>query len=202
MKERIDEGIYRFRATEEPLSADVGVIEGKGSTWLFDVGSSEAHLEAILSIPGEKTVVLSHFHPDHTGNIGRLSFRTLYAGRNTLKYTGGGTAVEGEITVEDGHLFRIIPFPSVHAKGSVALEVDEKYLFTGDGLDAAMKGGRIVYNAGMLLDDIRLLERLKADRVLLSHEDPFCVPKEQVLDRLKRIYSLRVNGEPYITVSQ
>ncbi len=200
MMERIAEGICRLKATEEPLSADVFIIPGEKSNWFFDVGSSRDHLEGVLAVNDPRTIVISHFHPDHMGNLPEIPREELYVGRNTYKYTGTGTVVEKELTVEDGHSFRIMPFPSTHAKGSLALEVDGTYLFTGDGLDATMKNGAAVFNAGLLLEDIRLLERLDAKYVIQSHYEKFCVPKEEVLSELKEIYSLRQENSPYIPV--
>ena len=60
---RISDKISYIPATENPLSADIGIIRDGGQTWLFDVGDSAA---AIDGLSGSFQVVLSHFHGDHT----------------------------------------------------------------------------------------------------------------------------------------
>lgn len=61
--------VARLPAAEAPLSADVGLVQTDGMLWIYDVGASPAAADAINGLPGKKTVVLSHFHPDHMGNL-------------------------------------------------------------------------------------------------------------------------------------
>ena len=40
-------GIEYIKATDNPLSADVGIIRGSDCMWLYDVGSSDTSAEII-----------------------------------------------------------------------------------------------------------------------------------------------------------
>lgn len=67
--QQISDKISYIPATENPLSADIGIIRDGRQTWLFDVGNGTA---AIDGLSGSFQVVLSHFHQDHTGNLKKL----------------------------------------------------------------------------------------------------------------------------------
>ena len=41
---------------------------------------------AISGFDGFSNVVLSHFHPDHMGNIGKLNVRDLYVSKETFRH--------------------------------------------------------------------------------------------------------------------
>ena len=198
----IAEYLSYWKATEAPLSADVGVIEGASGVWLYDVGNSEKTAAEINALPGRKNIVLSHFHPDHIGNLPKIRYDALYQGANTLRYTGAGTAVTADIYLQDGVQLHLFPLPSSHAKGSLGLEVNETYAFLGDGAYSTRKAGRRVYNAGLLLEQIRVLRGLKARWFLLSHDAEFVRSREEVLSQLEAIYKMRSPKESYIVLSE
>lgn len=194
--ERINDQISYFPATEEPLSADVGMIQSGDGFWIFDVGASREAAEAINALPGKKKIVLSHFHADHAGNIDKIQYDALYAGPFTCKRLGAGIAVERDMVFEDGvHLF---PLPSGHAKGCVGLEYGD-FAFLGDGTYAARQDGAAVYNAGLLREQITVLKGLRAKWFLLSHGSPFARPKAEVIAQLEAIYAGRDPQSAYIT---
>jgi len=83
---KIKDRISYIKASEEPLSADVVLIEGKEYLYVFDVGNDSEVAEYLNAIPQKKRIILSHFHPDHMGNIGRMKFDTVFFGTNTEKY--------------------------------------------------------------------------------------------------------------------
>ena len=97
------------------------------------------------------------------------------------------------------HLF---PIPSSHAKGSLALEVDETWCFLGDAAYATQKNGQTIYNAERLLAEIRVLKNVRAPYFLLSHSEPFQQNKEDVLEWMEAIYEKRKRDESYIKTSQ
>lgn len=197
---KMDKGISYIPAKHDPLSADVGLICGAENIWLYDVGADQQVLESLNGISQNKAVVLSHFHPDHIGNLTNLSYEKLYVGDNTYKYTKVGTIVADDIYIEDNCRLHIFKIPSCHAKGSLALEVDETYVFVGDALYPTTKKGEAVYNVQHLQEQIVLLKKIKADKILISHTKDFIYEKENIIDQLEKIYASRQQNNPFISV--
>ncbi len=204
---------HPLSAAEHPLSADVVLIQEPDYVCIFDVGSSGEARLAIESVPGKKLVVLSHFHPDHTANLSRITFDRLYGGRETIRRVGAGECVNGPVRPalpewpdsdartepSAGHLpLSILPVPSSHAKGCLLLCAGTKIAFCGDALYAGVKNGRLVYNAGQLKAMLELLEGLEVKMLALSHDRKFVYPKETVLDGLRRLYARRDSRSSYI----
>lgn len=194
----VDEKISYIEASEDPLSADVGIIRSGGITWIFDVGNGEAAAEKINGLEGEKRVVLSHFHADHTANLDRISYTELYGGAFTCKKLKKGISVETDLRLGDIHLF---PIPSTHAKGCIGLETGS-FAFLGDSTYAAEIEDKAAYNAGLLLETIRTLKSLNAESFLISHDKPFIQPRERVIKKLEKIYSYREKNNPYIFIDE
>lgn len=82
----ITDTISYIKASDNPLSADVILVDGQEYLYVFDVGNNEQVAEYLNSIPKKKRVILSHFHTDHMGNIGRVDWESVYFGANTEKY--------------------------------------------------------------------------------------------------------------------
>ena len=118
----INERISYIEATEEPLSADIGIIRCGDTEWLYDVGND---LRSLDGLDGEYNVVLSHFHQDHTGSLDKVLTGELYVSGETFRHTGRGTVVTGELTIGDLRIFQI---PSSHTKGCLGLEVGNEYV--------------------------------------------------------------------------
>lgn len=194
---KISEGISYIPATDSPLSADIGIIEGREHLWLFDVGSSVSVAREIDSLEKPKNAVISHFHPDHMGCLKEISFDEIFLGANTLRYAGIGTTVEGDVYIEDGVKLHIFHLPSCHAKGSLGLEIGD-YAFLGDGTYPSMKKNRACYNSSLLKEEITVLKGLSAKYFLQSHSKTFIRKKEDVIAELEKIYSLRNPKESYI----
>ena len=153
----------------KPLSANVSVIEGEKYLWVYDVGSHENIPEMLAEISKQKgkkiKIILSHFHPDHIANLQHIKWESLYQGKNTYKYTHIGEIVESDINVDETDIkLRIFQMPSSHAKGSLALLVNNKYCLLGDALYPAHKGDKTVYNAGILKQQIDILKQI-ADEI-------------------------------------
>ena len=194
---KITDRISYLPHSESPLSADVGVIRCDDELWIYDVGSSEETATALNALPGRKNVVLSHFHPDHVGNIERVMYDVLHAGAFTCKRLGVGTIVGDHLFFDSGiHLFLL---PSSHAKGCVGLEYGD-YAFLGDATYTTVNDGQTAYNSGILKEQITVLKSLRANLLLLSHSEPFARHKAEVISQLEEIYSLRSRNSPYIFV--
>ena len=199
MQTFITDRISYIKASESPLSADVGIIEGERFLWLYDVGNRPEVTEYLNFLEKPKCVILSHFHADHIGGLGGLKYEKLYQGPATKKYTNAGETVSGEMRIEDGTKLRVFELPSSHAKGCLGLEAGD-YAFLGDGIYPAEKNGRDVYNAGLLQAQIATLKALSARYFLLSHRQPFIRRRETVIRHLEIIYSRRQKNEPYIPI--
>ena len=83
---KITERISYIKASDNPLSADVILVDGQEYLYVFDVGNNERVAEYLNAIPKKKRVILSHFHTDHMGNIGRIEWESVFFGANTEKY--------------------------------------------------------------------------------------------------------------------
>lgn len=190
----INERISYIEATEDPLSADIGIIRCDDAEWLYDVGNDERSLEGL---DGQYNVVLSHFHQDHTGSLDKIRTGALYVSGETFRHTGWGTVVNGDLTI--GGL-RIFQLPSSHTKGCLGLEIGNEYAFVGDALYCKAKNGYYVYNAQLLKDEIEVLKELKAPKLLVSHFKGLVRPKDEVIAELEQIYSMREKNNPDIIV--
>ena len=191
----ITEKISYIEATEEPLSADIGIIKSDGMTWLYDVGSSD---ECLPELNVSCNIVLSHFHQDHTGNIDKLNDGEIFASKETFAHIHKGTVVSQSVHIGNLHIF---PLPSSHAKGCLGLEVDDTYAFVGDALYCKAKNGRYVFNAQVLKDEIDVLKKLRASFLLVSHYKGLIRKKEDVIAELETIYKMRTANSPEIIVS-
>lgn len=196
---RITDNISYIKASEKPLSADVGIIEGDEYLWIFDIGASETVLDFLNRIEKPKKAVLSHFHPDHTANTDKVAIDEIYLGANTFNYIKRGTVVEKDVFIEDGAAIHIFSLPSSHAKGSLGLEIGD-YAFLGDATYATMKQGKVCYNASVLKEEISVLKSLSAKYFLLSHDEKFIKSREEVIAGLEEIYSKRNPKESYIWI--
>lgn len=187
-----------IKGHNNPLSCDVAIIEGKDYTYIFEAGNSERIIEELNSIDRKKIVIISHFHEDHLKNISKLNYEKLYVGDNTYKYTNKGEIVD-DLYIDDGiriHLFKI---NSCHAKGSIGLQIND-YAFLGDATSPTFKKGHYVYNVQMLKEEIELLEKLNVKYFVFSHNMEEYKDKDEVIKKLKEIYSKREKSNPYIIV--
>lgn len=196
MKEIVISDKISYReCTNDPLSADIGIVRAESGIWLYDVGNDVRNLEGLN---GEYNVVLSHFHLDHVGSLEKLNVQALYVSRETQKHVSlQGVIVEEDLYVGNLHVF---PLCSSHAKGSLGLEVDEAYAFVGDALYCKSKEGHYCYNAQLLLEEINKLKSLKATWLLASHHPGLMRRKDEVITELEEIYAKRVQGNSEIMI--
>jgi len=192
-------GITYLPATLRPFSCDVVFIKTNKATWIFDVGMSGAAAEAINAVEGPKKVVLSHFHPDHIFNLGKVKFDELYVGANTRKYTFKGTVVTGSMKFDEEPQINLYEIPSSHAKSCLCLGVGD-YLFTGDGTYCKEKLLAHSYNTQLLKAEIEFLESVDYKYVCLSHDKHFVQDRQALINLHKEIYDRRKPGEPNISV--
>ena len=88
--------------------------------------------------------------------------------------------------------------PNSHAKGSLALSVDD-YVFLGDATYPMVgHGSPDVYNVQILGEQIKLLKTLSASRFCLSHKRGLVRDKTSVIQFLESVYARRQKNENYI----
>ena len=196
---KITDRISYIKATEKPLSADVGIIEGDEFCWIFDVGADESVPISLNKIQKPKNAVISHFHPDHMSNLEHVDLNEVYLGANTFKYAKRGTVVDKDVFIDDGIEIHIFSLPSSHAKGSLGMEIGD-YAFLGDATCSTTKQGKTCYNVSVLKEEIAVLEKLSAKFFLISHDEKFIRPKEEIISELLEIYSKRDPKESYIWI--
>ena len=187
-------------SVENPLSSDVVFIkpEGSDTTWIFDTGTCAEAAQLINAVEGKKTIVISHFHPDHILNLLKVKCDNLYVTKYTKKYTRAGTIVNEEVEFPDG--IKLYQIPSSHSKGSLVLEYKD-YAFLGDATYVRFRLSAREYNVQLLEQMIKKLEEIQAPNFCLSHDKIFIQPKESVLRIYRKILSRRTAGNPIINVN-
>ena len=80
---RINDRLGYIRSTDNPLSADIGIIRDRDQIWLFDVGNN---IEQLKDLNDSYNVVISHFHLDHIGNLNKLGINDLYVSKETYRH--------------------------------------------------------------------------------------------------------------------
>lgn len=201
---KITDNISYIKASENPLSADIGIAEGEKQVFIFDVGSNEKVLEYINKIDigsKKKVIVLSHFHGDHISNIHNVVFEKLYVGKETYKHIGMGEIVDekADVSVNDGEISVQIKYlPNSHCKGALMMTVNHKYTFIGDAIYAKQIGKDRGYNVSILAEQIRILKEIDTEYFCVSHKKKYVVTKKIIIDFLESIYAKRKQGEAYI----
>ena len=197
MKENIiNEKISYIECSDDPLSADIGIIRDGDAVWLYDVGSDERD---ISELTGNYNVVLSHFHQDHTGNIGKLNIKEAFVSPETKRHVQMGTVADKDIYVGNLHIF---PLPSSHCKGCLGLEVEETYAFVGDALYSKFRDGYYIFNAQLVKDAIAVLKKLKAPYLLVSHFKGLVRCRDEVIAELTELYQHRGKNSQEIKVKR
>ena len=192
----INEKISYIECSDDPLSADIGIIRNGDAVWLYDVGSDE---RAIFELTRNYDVVLSHFHQDHTGNIGKLNIKEAFVSHETKRHVQMGTVADRDIYIDNLHIF---PLPSSHCKGCLGLEVDETYAFVGDALYSKFRDGYYIFNAQLVKEAIAVLKKLKAPYLLVSHFKGLVRCRDEVIAELEELYQHRDKNSPEIKIKR
>ena len=192
----INEKVSYIECSEDPLSADIGIIRDGDAVWLYDVGSDE---RAISELTGNYNVVLSHFHQDHTGNIGKITVKEAFVSDETKRHVQMGTVADRDVYIGNLHIF---PLPSSHCKGCLGLEVDEAYAFVGDALYSKFRDGYYIFNTQLVKDEIAVLKSLKAPYLLVSHFKGLIRRRDEVIAELTELYQHRDKNSPEIKIKR
>lgn len=183
---RLTPKICQIPAVSEPLSADVFIIEGDERYYVYDVGCNDEALEALSALDKPVTVILSHFHRDHTGNMSRFTPAETLAGARTCKYVDNATLVDAPLTIRDGVEIIVQPCVSPHVPGCLIATVDGEYTFIGD-LHYARPGTGQGEAKGML----NVLKTLDTRYFVVSHaQGSPLVEKDALLQSVKANFEL------------
>lgn len=182
-KHVLAENISYIECSDNPLSADIGLIETGSGKWLFDVGNNP---DLLNELPDKANIVISHFHADHMGNMAGIKSDNIYLSKFSYDHLKRGIIIKDDIYIENLHIFLL---PSSHAKGCVCLEVDEKYTFVGDALYCKRDKDYLIYNSQLLKEEINKLKSLKSQYLLVSHHSGLIRNKDEVIAELEEIYS-------------
>ncbi len=173
-------------ASDDPLSADVFIIRGDRHTYVYDVGSNDEACALLRDLPEPPIIILSHFHCDHTGNIGRVPAEIVYVGARTRKQLGVGVLVDAPLRIEDGVTLDIRPCVSPHVPGALILTVDGTHTLIGD-----LHYARTGEGQGEAIGMLRTLKAIDTQFFLPSHVegDPL-MPRETFLQDVKTRFQL------------
>jgi glyoxylase-like metal-dependent hydrolase (beta-lactamase superfamily II) len=179
----ISDHLFYLSPDPDLICSDVGVIAGNTASLLIDAGASDKQRQALYSAvsKGElpdnfKYMVLTHFHPDHINNVKNFAGLTVYASKNTSRYTDYvNEIIEEPLTLDLGNLHPLIaPLPSIHAKGSLLIYVpEEKTMFVGDAFCLQDRDGKEYTNKDITLNMIATIRKYEVSRFVFGHHDQF-----------------------------
>ena len=176
----IGKRIKYLPATNDPLSADVYLVDGDKYCYIYDVGNNENSLHYINQLGKEKIVILSHHHKDHTGNIADLYYRDLYVGKKTHESIGKGIIIEDKLTINDGVKIEIAHCLSPHTDGSLIITVDNEYTLIAD-----LYFTRPPFDKEKAMKMIDSLRSIDTKYFVISHqEDGKVIPKDKLIVEL------------------
>ena len=167
-------------ATNDPLSADVYMIEGDRYCYIYDVGNNDESQYYINKINKEKIVILSHYHKDHVGNIERINYHELYVGNETNSTIGKGNIVEDVLIINDGIKIEIIHCPSPHTEGSLIINIENEFTLIAD-----LYFTRPSFDKEKAMKMIQCLKSIDTQYFVVSHqEDANVISKEELIVEL------------------
>ena len=177
--------IKHLSASNEPLSADVYLIDGNKYCYVYDVGNNDESLSIIEGISKDKVIILSHYHQDHVGNVDKLQFRELYVGNLTYETIGKGTVVEDSYMIHDGITIEIKHCPSPHVSGSLIVTINKEYTLIAD-----LYFTRQVYDTALASEMLNTLESIDTKYFVVSHQvETSIFEKEYLINELKEYFN-------------
>lgn len=180
----IGKRIKYLPATNDPLSADVYLIDGDKCCYIYDVGNNECSLRYISQISKEKIVILSHHHKDHTGNIEGVHYHDLYVGKKTYEAIGKGITVEDAVTINDGVKIDVSHCTSPHTDGSLIITVDNEYTLIAD-----LYFTRPPFDKDKAMKMIESLRDIDTKYFVISHQEvEKVIPKETLIQELTEYF--------------
>ena len=181
---------------ESLICSSIGIVRGDNYSILIDIGASKPQLGILkdglangLIKNNIQDVVITHFHPDHTSNLSELENIKTICSKNTSRYIKADLIIDKQTDLDlKNTSVKIIPLPSVHAKGSLAIYVEEdKAMFIGDALCMKEKDYKPFTNKDITLNMINTLRSYPIQKYFLGHEDG-TISTSQINAYLDQIY--------------
>ena len=205
LPERIDHGVYYCGyASESSFGASSYLVRRQGGNVLVDSPRAARPLmDRLDALGGVETMFLSHRDDvaDHAKYARRFGCERILHARDV----GAGTRdverrIEGDASVRLGAGLLAIPVPG-HTRGSMALLVESRFLFTGDHLWGSEDGQRLEAGRGVCwyswAEQTRSMEKLLAydfEWVLPGHGPRFHAPAAKMRGALESLIQ-RMSGD-------
>ncbi len=126
-------------------------------------------------------VVLTHAHPDHTGNSSLFKNAKIYVRAEELDHVPDAIGVDSDMDIAKG--VRLVHTPG-HSPGSMSVfvEADRKYVIAGDAIPMAnnyykMVPPRANYDPELAMSSMKKIIEY-ADVIVPGHDKPFSVRKK------------------------
>ncbi len=209
--------IYRFLPEKDSIiGINIYVILNNEEAIIIDTGYLRHFIKVIADLNLKniiiKTVILTHFHPDHIGGLKRLQDKNIIGSifaRDTLKlYNKDITAYLPKTVVVDqmklnfGRHTLLLKINQGHSVDGLLIELNKQYLFVGDDIISNNEGEKVLPFPSLGDVDAHIaslkliISKLGNKTVLPSHGLPL-VGDEAVLNdiisRLTYLYYLKEN---------
>lgn len=168
--------IENLASDAEDFTGNVWKVEAGECCALVDTGKGDCW-ERIRKLDRIDTVVLTHTHPDHVGNLEKVVERfspEVYAYEPGNIPVGARELEEGDTIDICGTMFEVIHTPG-HKNDSICIHSrEEKVLFTGDLVFPAGEFGRTDLEEGdrdRLINSIEKVAGLEVDSFYPGHGD-------------------------------
>ena len=184
--------------SNDPLSADVIAVRGDRTWWIFDVGACDEAVQFINELPRIPVEEAAIPVDENGANLAACNNAARLAKNVVISHFHRKNVVMEPLALDDGVQIQILPMPNSHAKGSLALIVDD-FVFLGDATYPMVgHGAPDVYNVQILGEQIKLLKSLTPSRFCLSHKRGLVRDKTSVIQFLESVYARRQKNENYI----
>lgn len=177
---KVSEDIYLYRfekALGHFIGLNVILIQNKNEALLIDTGYEDNFLELKSELDENNIIitnlVVSHYHPDHTGGLKHLRKVNIYGSENannTINEFNGRVdhilpthVVNDELSFKFGSHSILLEKNEGHSVDGLLVTIDNKYLFVADDMVFSHKGKALVpfCAEGNLGNHILSIEKIK-----------------------------------------
>lgn len=174
----IDQYVGYIDGDDSTICSRIGVIKGKESSLLIDVGCSLRQYQAFKEIKLQNAflnniggIILTHFHHDHIGNANRFAEYRVYGSSNTARYVHVTDIINKKTNISLGNInISVDLVPANHARGSLLIYVQEdQVMFIGDTLHLTDKEEKKYTNKDICLNMINKIKEYPTKIYIEGH---------------------------------